>query len=246
MITLSVVSHGQGALIGHLLDDLARSGSRRVTQVIVTHNIPEPWDPAAHVSGAALTAIANRVPRGFGANHNAAFAHCSTPYFAVVNPDIRLREDPFDAVLAEFATDPRRALVSPRIVNPAGADEDFERTLITPLSVLSRRLGARARARSDPDWLAGMFMVFRADAFRAMGGFDERFFMYCEDADICARLRLAGWSYAVARRAAVVHDAQRASHRSARHLRWHVASLLRMWSSSAFWRYRALVARDRA
>jgi hypothetical protein len=41
--------------------------------------------------------------------------------------------------------------------------------------------------------VAGMFMLLRREAFAQVGGFDERYFMYCEDFDLCARLRLAGW-----------------------------------------------------
>jgi hypothetical protein len=74
-----------------------------------------------------------------------------------------------------------------------------------------------------------------------VGGFDEGFFMYCEDFDICARLRLAGWPLAFMPQVQVVHAAQQLSHRSLRHFRWHISSLARMWSSANFWRYRSLV-----
>jgi len=64
-----------------------------------------------------------------------------------------------------------------------------------------------------------MFLLFRSDAFASVGGFDEGFFMYCEDFDICARLRLAGWPLAFVPQVQVVHAAQQLSHRSVRHFR---------------------------
>ena len=79
-------------------------------------------------------------------------------------------------------------------------------------------------------------MVWRAKAFAAVGGFDERYFMYCEDTDICLRLQLAGWHMREAP-VTVVHDARRHTGRDWRHLRWHMASVWRLWSSAAFWRY---------
>jgi GT2 family glycosyltransferase len=88
-----------------------------------------------------------------------------------------------------------------------------------------------------PAWIPGLFMLFRSDAYRQVEGFDERFFMYGEDFDICARLRLAGWKLQIAEQLQARHDARRASHRSKRHLYWHVTSLLKVWSSAAFWRY---------
>ena len=160
----------------------------------------------------------------------------------MVNPDIRLSDDPFSALI-DAADDARIALVTPRILAPDGRCEDFERALITPWGLIGRRF-ARTRVPAA-DWVAGMFMCIRSHAYQAVGGFDERFFMYCEDADLCARLRLQGWRFTVCDRASVVHDAQRASHRSPRHLRWHLGSLLKLWLSTAFWRYRNLLARER-
>ncbi len=83
----------------------------------------------------------------------------------------------------------------------------------------------------NTDWLAGMFLLLRREAFAAVGGFDERFHMYCEDADLCLRLQLAGWRVRLVEDVAVVHAAQRASRRSWQHLRWHLTSLLRHWFS---------------
>lgn len=244
-VTVSVVSHGQGLLAQRVLDDITRHGAGLVTKVVVTQNIPEAWDPRIEAPGIALDIRRNRNPLGYGANHNRAFGHCDTAVFAVLNPDLRLNADTLPGVVRELSARPL-GLVTPRVLGPAGGPEDYARDLPTPWRLLLHRRG-RGRLREDrPEWLAGMFMAFRAEAFRAVGGFDERFFMYCEDTDICARLRLAGWPHAIAATVSVVHEAQRASHRSLRHLRWHVASLARLWTSAAFWRYRALLARERA
>lgn len=85
-------------------------------------------------------------------------------------------------------------------------------------------------------------MLFRSQAFRAIGGFDaRRYFMYAEDFDICARLRLAGWEIQADEDVRVLHDAQHGSYRNWRYLRWHVCSLLKLWGSPSFWRYRQLL-----
>ena len=83
-------------------------------------------------------------------------------------------------------------------------------------------------------------MLFRSEAYAAIKGFDERFFMYGEDFDICARIQLAGWQLQVGEDLVARHDAQRASHAKAKHLYWHVTSLLKVWLSATFWRYRQL------
>lgn len=242
-LTLSVVSHGHGALLWRLLDDLQRHASLRGARVIVTLNVPEDFD-SARWPGLDLLVLRNAQPRGFGANHNAAFGQATGRWFGVLNPDLRLPDDPFPALLAAAGAQARPGVVAPRIVNPEGLDEDSVRANLTPWSLLRRRFDPEAgrvsvaAAGSAPVffWLAGMFLLFSADAYRRIGGFDERFFLYCEDYDICARLRLAGADIALVPAARAVHAAQRDSHRSSRHLRWHLASLGRVWTSAAFWR----------
>ena len=80
-------------------------------------------------------------------------------------------------------------------------------------------------------------MAFRADVFAGLGGFDERYFMYCEDVDICLRAQLAGYRLERAD-AKVVHHTQRRTLKSLRHLTWHVRSLLRLWRSPAYLQYK--------
>ena len=72
-----------------------------------------------------------------------------------------------------------------------------------------------------------------------LGGFDARYFMYCEDVDLCLRLRLQGWQL-VRAAAQVQHQGSRASRRAWQPLAWHIHSLLRLWASPVFWRARTL------
>jgi N-acetylglucosaminyl-diphospho-decaprenol L-rhamnosyltransferase len=240
-VCLSVVSHGQSAILRGLLDDLVLLRPPSLKRVIITCNVPEtiaiPPAPPFLVE-----IVNNTVPTGFGRNHNAAFARGSEPYFTVCNPDIRLEQDPFPVLLD--ALDTGRALSAPAVVNPCGELEDSARRLLTPSDVLMRRFAHRRVNFERPAWLAGMFLVFRSAAFRQLGGFDEKFFMYCEDADICARAVLEGGGFALCPEVTVVHDARRASRRAFRPLRWHVASLLKFWLSPTFWAYRRYLRSD--
>ena len=247
-ITVSIVSHGQGQLAARLLEDLSRLN---VAEVVVTFNLPEQEGFLSGIPGQAVTVIRNAVPKGFGANHNAAFAKCRTPWFAVLNPDVRLPLDPFTSLLSTASGLSSPGVVAPTIVDPSGRVEDSVRANPTPCSVAGRvfdrsigRVDATTGAAQEFYWLAGMFLMFSSDAFRRIGGFDERFFLYYEDYDVCARLRRSGFEIAVDRRVQAVHDARRDSRRSGRHLRWHLASLLRVWMSGNFWR--ALRRRDAA
>ena len=261
MITISIVSHSQAALVADLLDDLARIASPLIDAIILTRNVAEEFRSFPTALAHKILTVENRTRKGFGTNHNAAFSHCKSPVFAILNPDLRIPHDPFPRMVealgnlkvanddhvdrSDHANRAARGLVAPMIVSSEGVREDSARTLLTPFELIERRvLGKRDRA-ARPDWLAGMFLLVRSDAFARVGGFDSRYFMYCEDFDLCARLRLNGWRFEVVEDAIVVHAAQRASHRSLRYLAWHVSSLLKMWSSSAFWRYRRLLIEER-
>lgn len=246
-LTISIVSHGHGRLLARLLDDLARLPSIARAQVVITLNQPgEVFDPAAWPA-LNIHVLRNPVPRGFGANQNAAFSRYGvTDWFAALNPDLQLPVDPFPALI-KAASGGRLGVLAPRIIDSSGGREDSVRANLTPWSLVQRywqRAAAgnaelvqeQAAENAGFYWLAGMFMLFPSQAFRLVQGFDERFFLYCEDYDICARLWAAGFRPKVAGEPFAVHDAQRDSRRSPRYLAWHVNSLLKVWTSAAFWR----------
>lgn len=232
-VTVSVVSHGHDAWLQPLLNDLAAVSAGRVRRVVVTHN-----RPAAPVGQGGwpfeLTEIHNTEPLGFGANHNQAFAHADTPFFCVLNPDMRLSDPTLWSEMLALASQPGVGAVTATLLNADGSVQDNQRALVTPWSLFRRRVLQRPELQID--WYSAAFLLLPSAAFRAVGGFDERYHMYCEDVDLCLRLQLAGWR--LDRVAATAqHHAQRDSLRRWQPLAWHVHSLLRLWISGAFWRY---------
>ena len=234
-ITLSIVSHGQNALVNQLLEDLRRNCADRVA-LVLTQNLPDPVALDTARFAGPIEMIGTDVRKGFGANHNAAFARCRTPFFCVCNPDIRLPDDPFPPLI-EVLERPRAAVAGPLVRNPAGAVEDSVRRFPTVVSLIAKLFADRGqpdypvdRGALEVDWIAGMFMLFRADAYRAAGGFDDAYFLYYEDVDICRRLQRLGAAVVFEPRAQVIHDARRASRRNARLALRHLSSTLRFLS----------------
>jgi len=229
-ITLSVVSHEQNWLVNALLNDLAQLRAVELATV-VTQNVP---DREALTAPPGCDVIVNDRPKGFGANHNAAFQRCRTPYFCVVNPDVRLNVDPFPALLSALERQANAGVAGPRVCDPDGHTEDSARHFPTVLRLLRKLLpgprGPDYPAEGGPrvvDWVAGMFMLFRSDVFRAARGFDERFFLYYEDVDICHRLGLLKCVALYVPGTTVIHDARRDSRRNPRRMAIHAASALR-------------------
>ena len=241
LVTLSVISHGHTGIIGDLLEDLARCRPPQLAKLVITLNLCEERPKIPRGLNVPVHWCANPDPKGFGANHNAAFRYCDTEWFAVVNPDIRFDEDPFKPMIAEAGDS--LGLVAPTVLNADKSIADSARGLITPYEILARRI-MPCVPFPHPVWMAGMFLLFRAEAYRGVSGFDERFHLYCEDFDICARIRLLGWPIKRCEQAIVVHDARRASHDTPQHLFWHVCSLLSMWTSRTWWRYRSLLRKE--
>jgi N-acetylglucosaminyl-diphospho-decaprenol L-rhamnosyltransferase len=229
MVTASIVSHRHGAMVRGLVEDLLRCPE--VARVVVTQNVPETTE---YPEDDRLTVIRNADPQGYGANQNAAFASASSPFFCVLNPDIRLKENPFPQLLKAF-DDPSVALVAPKIISPDGSEEDSARKFPTLWDLLSKAFGRHDGTYFEtpengliyPDWLAGMFLLLRKSFFEKVRGFDAKFYLYYEDVDLCWRLRRDGFQVVQDRSVSVVHDARRESRRNLRFARWHLASMAR-------------------
>ena len=159
---------------------------------------------------------------GFAAAANRAFALTSGEFVAITNPDVVVEPGTIKTLVDALEHDPTLAVVGPRIENADGSWYPSARTFpalgdalghaflqfVVPENRFSRRYKMldwdHAVARRV-DWVSGTFMVVRRDAFAAAGGFDEAYFMYVEDVDLCWRLRRRGWHVGYEPAARVMH-----------------------------------------
>jgi N-acetylglucosaminyl-diphospho-decaprenol L-rhamnosyltransferase len=219
MISISIVSHGQFGLVKGLLADLERFCANQI-EVILTLNIPEEI-PSKFTYSFAIKIIKNAVPKGFGENHNQAFLEISGDYFCVLNPDIRLLNNPFPLLIKNNA-----GVSAPQIADEAGHIQDNAREFLTPLKLITRLFKKSGVTNTDnPDWVAGMFMVFPTAIYKDIQGFDEKYYLYCEDMDLCRRLRKKGYGVYLEKNISAVHAARRDSHTKLKYLYWHLKSL---------------------
>jgi len=241
-VTVSVVSHGHEETVHRLMLQLCGEAGSLVAHVVLTHNLPA-QAVAAPPQGwpFRLTEVFNERPAGFGVNHNRAFAHCGTEFFCVLNPDIELTDPQVLAGLAQQLRQPEVGCAYPLLLNPDGSRQN-EREVMTPMALVRRHV--LRQPAQHVDWVNGAFLMVRSNVWRSLAGFDEGFFMYCEDTDFCLRLQLAGWRLARADTRAV-HDAAWASRRLGRPLAWHMRSLLRLWAKPAYREYLVQARRNR-
>lgn len=243
-ILISVISHLQGDLVFQLLQDIQRYCLSGDIEVVLTINVEEKMPFRINDFGFKIILVQNKRPQGFGANHNRAFQLSDSDYFCVINPDVRLVRDPFP-ILLETALERKPGLVAPLIKNSENEIEDSARQLPTPLRLLKRFINIKRKAPDldypigetlvFPDWVAGICMLFPSSVFAKMKGFDERYFLYLEDADLCSRLRMAGFKIILDPRVSVIHNARRASHKNWKYFWWHMQSSIRFFSSRVYW-----------
>lgn len=240
LVSISIVSHGQINLVKDLLADVDFYCHGFSYEVLLTLNIDEPIDVCIADFSHKAMVVRNAVPKGFGANHNQAFQRATGEYFCVLNPDIRLQNNPFPDLI-DAVSQHQLGVCAPMVLNPAGGVEDSARRFPTPFLLVSKALGLRAERNYPitgrlihPDWVGGMFMLFPSSVYQKIGGFDESYFLYYEDVDICARLYLNAMSVGLLPSVHIVHMAQRASHKNRRYFVMHIQSIIHFFFS---WRY---------
>ena len=136
---------------------------------------------------------------GFARANNIGIRASAGANLLLLNSDTVVPAGAIDGLLAELTRHPAVAVVGPRLVDAAGRAELSFGRMIGPLNELRQKRLARrgdverlTRQRQQPDWVSGAcLLVRRADA-EAVGGLDERYFMYTEDVDFCAAIRARG------------------------------------------------------
>ena len=151
----------------------------------------------------AVRPIANPTNAGFSAANNRGVAESRGRFLLFLNTDTLVPAGALDALLARFAADPALGAVGPALVHAPGDyqvsfgnrvgffAQIFQKFALNPRHKRALRL-RRTRER-EAGWLSAACLLCRREAFEKAGGFDERFFIYFEDIDLCARIRAAGW-----------------------------------------------------
>jgi N-acetylglucosaminyl-diphospho-decaprenol L-rhamnosyltransferase len=150
--------------------------------------------------------------RGFGAANNEGMKVAAGRYFLISNADAWPLGDGIERLAAFADANARTGVVGPRLLNPDGTLQRSVRGFPTRWRIATeyfflRKLAPRSRALNafygagfdhgsvlEAEFLMGAVLLLRRDAVDEVGGFDESFFMFSEEVDLCYRMRTAGWS----------------------------------------------------
>ena len=173
----------------------------------------------------------NRTNVGFGAAINQALTHCHSKYIVFLNPDAWVTDGFIETSIRCMDQNEKIGIMGPLIFDESGGIQGSARAFPTPLtslfgrnspitkifpnnSISRRNILTWRRDDKTPmevDWVSGACMVVRREAMQAVGGFDKRFFLYWEDADLCRRIREAGWRVVYYTEPRVIHSVGKSS-----------------------------------
>jgi N-acetylglucosaminyl-diphospho-decaprenol L-rhamnosyltransferase len=247
-VAIIVVNFNTTAQARRAVETAAADLAGRAWTAIVVDNASSDQALTALRDLPRTTVIANTTNVGFGAAVNQAARATDAPLLWLLNPDCEVLPSAFATLAAMLDRHPECAIAAPQLLNADGSVQASARgepsawtglfgrnTLLTrffPSSGVARRnlpaadLAASGVESAPVDWVMGAAMLVRREAFDLVGGFDERYFLYWEDADLCRRLRERGWTTRYVPAARVRHsggasakthsrEATRAFHRSA-------------------------------
>lgn len=225
-VSAVVVNYNAGA---HLTGCVASLRAEGVADVVVVDNGSADGSVAALLDADPAVRVV-RPPRnlGFGGGANAGARHARHDLLLVCNPDLALHAGALATLVATLADHPDVAVVGPRVLTADGEVYPSARAfptigeaaghafvgLLSEENRWTRRykrpvpaadVPAVGGGSSEADWVSGACFLVREDAFSSVGGFDEAYFMYVEDVDLCWRLRRAGWRVLYEPAAAVTH-----------------------------------------
>ena len=186
---------------------------------------------------------------GYGSGHNVAIRksiEMGADYHVVLNPDIYWNDNVIERLCEFMDANSDCGLVMPKIVYPSGETQHLCKLLPSPMDLIGRRFIPIKSYQKKHDYqyelhwtgydsimevpsLSGCFMFMRCSVLKHVGGFDERYFMYAEDLDLCRRIgevsRTMFYPNVV-----VVHGYEKGSYKSGKLLKYHVASIVKYFN----------------
>ncbi|HET7571767.1 MAG TPA: glycosyltransferase family 2 protein [Gaiellaceae bacterium] len=209
-VAVSLVNTNSRELLLACLESLAGVDA----EIVVLDNASEDGSAeAVRERFPAVRLIAQPYRAGFGANHNTVIRATSSRYVYVLNEDTTSDDWGFERLVAHLDANPDVAALGPRLVYPDGRLQDsawrFPSPAVAALGLLTLgRAGVKQSGGDearDVDWAMGAALLLRREALDEVGGFDEGFFIYSEETDLCRRLRAAGWRTRYFPEVTVVH-----------------------------------------
>lgn len=186
---------------------------------------------------------------GYGSGHNVAIRksiEMGADYHVVLNPDIYWNDNVIERLCEFMDTNSDCGLVMPKIVYPSGETQYLCKLLPSPMDLIGRRFIPIKSYQKKHDYqyelhwtgydsimevpsLSGCFMFMRCSVLKHIGGFDERYFMYAEDLDLCRRIGEVSKTMFYPG-VSVVHEYEKGSYKNKKLLKYHISSIVKYFN----------------
>ena len=220
---ISVVNHSnREMLVSQCLPALARAADQvdGGVQLVVLDNASS--DGSVSAVGEAFPAV-QLIPQkrraGFGANHNTVAGFTDSRYIFVMNDDAVIQVSALATLIEYLDVRPNVAAAAPRIYADSGRIQQTAWRFLTPGRCVQQLLSmgrvalvqTKGESSRRVDRVSGCAVMLRRSSFEEVGGFDEGFFMYSEDSDLCMRLSASDSEVHYVPSASVIHRGQQSS-----------------------------------
>jgi len=210
MFSLIIVSFNTKEILKNALSSIFAYCPREMFEVIVIDN--NSGDGSAEMLnnffGDKIKLIINKHNAGFGAANNLGAKIARGEYLFFLNSDIIAKEDILSGLAKIFESRPEIGILAPRLILPDGSEQKFASGNFPSLAdlILGKiKKDAAEKKYIKIDWVSGAALAIRKNLFDQAGGFDENFFMYFEDIDLCKRVKDISYQVAVLPSITVVH-----------------------------------------
>jgi N-acetylglucosaminyl-diphospho-decaprenol L-rhamnosyltransferase len=248
-LAVVVVNHNAGSFLPACLSSIYAAAGDLALDVVLVDNasVDGSTERVGHLHP-SLRVVKNRLNRGFAAAANQGIRATTASFVFLLNPDAEITGGSLASLVKVAADRPRAGILGPLVRNSDGSIQASARKVpdlleslghaflgpFAPNNRFSRSYTMAEWDRSserEVEWVSGCAMLVRRDAFEAVMGFDEGYFMYVEDVDICTRLRQAGWSVLFSPELEVVHETGVSARKRSRRLAFeHSRSIYRYFA----------------
>ncbi len=225
-LAVIIINHHHGDMLKRAVESIMNSSYDKPYQVFVINNLKDDaikkWLTQAFPD---IELIENDKPKGFASNNNQIIAeHADFDYYLLVNPDATCLSGMLSQLIVVMEDNPKIGVAGPRLINPDGTVQPSRRRFASFLVLLVRALHIDVLFKglavvdhylmndvefndiAEVDWITGAVMILRKKALEDAGLFDERFFMYFEDEDLCCRMWQQGWKVCYLNAAVAYHE----------------------------------------
>jgi GT2 family glycosyltransferase len=184
---------------------------------------------------------------GFGSGHNFILDKINSDYHLILNPDVAFSSDVISSLIRELDRELEVSFITPKVIYPNKENQYVCRKHPTFFDLINRKLKiSKAQITNNeyrnkdlnksfyPNFIHGCFMLFKTDELKSINGFDERYFLYLEDADICRKIDKTGKKILYFPEVEITHQHQKGSSKSLKLFFYHLSSAIKYFLKWGF------------